>query len=233
MIYRELGKSVLKVSIIGFGCWPVSNDWTGARDKDSIATVSEAIELGNNFFDVIAPVYRFGHAERVLRRAIKGKRNSIYIASKCGLRWDSSKKIRHDLSKESILEEIDDSLKRLDTDYIDLYQIYWPDPNVSIEETMETLISIKEKGKVRYIGVSNFSIPLLKVASRYDDIVSNQILYNMINRNSDNYCGIPLSYRSEDEILPFCEKNNVSVIPYSPLMQGLLMTKAWSRLVRF
>lgn len=80
-------------------------------------------------------------------RAIKGKRNSIYIASKCGLRWDSSKKIRHDLSKESILEEIDDSLKRLDTDYIDLYQIYWPDPNVSIEETMETLISIKEKGR--------------------------------------------------------------------------------------
>ena len=135
MIYRKLGSSDLEVSALGFGCWPLGNEWTEANDQSSHETVKEAINLGINFFDV-APVYGFGHAEKVLAKAIKGKRDQIYIASKCGLRWDDSKNIKRNLSRESILEEIDLTLKRLDVDYLDLYQLHWPDPNTPLEETI-------------------------------------------------------------------------------------------------
>lgn len=221
MKYRELGKSGMKVSVLGFGCWPVGNDWTEADDQNSKETIQEAIKLGINFFDV-APVYGFGHAERVLGQAIKGHREDIFIASKCGLRWDDEKNITRNLSRESILEEIDNSLQRLDTDYLDLYQLHWPDPNIPIEETMETLNQLKEEGKIRHIGLSNFSVFLIEQAREYGEIVSDQVLYSMIDRNSDHYHDLPLTYRTESEILSYCREQEIGVIPYSPLAQGLL-----------
>ncbi|RPD35970.1 aldo/keto reductase [Petrotoga sp. HWH.PT.55.6.1] len=223
MIYRKLGSSDLEVSMLGFGCWPVGGEWTEAKDSDSIKTIKEAIKLGINFFDV-APVYGFGHAEEVLGKAIKGKRKDIYIASKCGLRWDSSKKITRNLSRNSILEEIDNSLRRLETDYLDLYQIHWPDPNTPLEETLDTLNELKKEGKIRNIGVSNFSAFLIERAQELSqaEIVSNQVLYNLIDRNSDHYHDLPLVYRTENEILPFSKDNRIGIIPYSPLAQGLL-----------
>ncbi|WP_164522213.1 aldo/keto reductase [Halocella sp. SP3-1] len=221
MLYRKLGSSGLKVSVLGFGCWPVGNDWTEANDKSSVETIREAMELGINFFDV-APVYGFGHAEKVLGEAIKGKRDQIYIASKCGLRWDDSKTITHNLSRESILEEVDLTLQRLDIEYLDLYQLHWPDPNTPLEETISTLNELKEKGKIRNIGLSNYNVFLIKEAKKYEEIVSDQVLYNMIDRNSDHYHDLALNYRTEAEILPYAENNNLGVIPYSPLCQGLL-----------
>jgi len=221
LLYRKLGSSDLEVSVLGFGCWPVGNEWTEANDKSSIETIREAIDLGINFFDV-APVYGFGHAEKVLGKAIRGKRDQIYIASKCGLRWDDSKRITRNLSSESILEEIDLTLKRLDIEYLDLYQLHWPDPNTPLEETITTLNKLKEKGKIRNIGLSNYNIFLINEAKKYGEIVSNQVLYNMIDRNSDHYHDLPLNYRTEAEILPYAAENNLGVIPYSPLCQGLL-----------
>lgn len=211
----------MEVSVLGFGCWPVGNEWTEADDQSSKETIKEAIELGINFFDV-APVYGLGHAEKILGEAIKGHRNNIFIASKCGLRWDNSGNIKNNLSRESILEEIDNSLRRLDTDYLDLYQIHWPDPNTPIEETMEIFNELRQKGKIRNIGVSNFSMFLIERARKFGEIVSNQVLYNMIDRDSDHYHDLPLTYRTESEIFPYCQKNNIGVIPYSPLEQGLL-----------
>ena len=221
MIYRKLGSSDLEVSALGFGCWPLGNEWTEANDQSSHETVKEAINLGINFFDV-APVYGFGHAEKVLAKAIKGKRDQIYIASKCGLRWDDSKNIKRNLSRESILEEIDLTLKRLDVDYLDLYQLHWPDPNTPLEETISTLNELKQQGKIRNIGLSNYNVFLINEAKKYGEIVSDQVLYNMIDRNKDHYHDLPLNYRTEAEILPYAEKNNLGVIPYSPLCQGLL-----------
>lgn len=221
MLYRKLGSSGLEVSVLGFGCWPVGNDWTEANDKSSVETIREAMELGINFFDV-APVYGFGHAEKVLGEAIKGKRDQIYIASKCGLRWDDSKTITRNLSSESILEEVDLTLQRLDIEYLDLYQLHWPDPNTPLEETISTLNELKEKGKIRNIGLSNYNVFLIKEAQKYGEIVSDQVLYNMIDRNSDHYHDLALNYRTEAEILPYAENNNLGVIPYSPLCQGLL-----------
>ena len=122
-------------------------------------------------------------------------------------------------------QEIDQSLKRLKTDYVDIYQIHWPDPNTPIQETMEALERIRETGKIRHIGVSNFSLALTKEAMNYGTVVSHQGLYNMLERNPDSYHNIPLDYRAEDEILPFCLENGMAFFPYSPLFQGLLTGK--------
>ncbi|WP_422447648.1 aldo/keto reductase [Thermoanaerobacterium sp. DL9XJH110] len=220
---RRIGTTDLEASVIGFGCWVISGRdfWTGTDDESSVRAVQAAYDMGINFFDV-APVYGFGHAEELLGKALKGKRDKVIIASKCGLVWDDSKRITNLLSRESILREIDDSLRRLGTDYIDIYQMHWPDYNTPIEETMDALNRIKKEGKIRYIGASNFPIKLLDEARKYGEIVSHQCLYNMIDRNADFYHNIPLYYKTEKEIIPHCRENRIAFIPYSPLCQGLL-----------
>lgn len=220
---RRIGTTELEASVIGFGCWVISGSsfWTGTDDESSIRAIQAAFDMGINFFDV-APVYGFGHAEELLGRALKGKRDKVIIASKCGLVWDDQKRITNLLSKQSILREIDDSLRRLGTDYIDIYQMHWPDYETPIEETMDALNQIKEAGKIRYIGASNFPIRLLNEARKYGQIVSHQCLYNMIDRNADFYHNIPLYYKTEEEIIPDCKEHNMAFIPYSPLCQGLL-----------
>lgn len=220
---RRIGNTELEASVIGFGCWILSGSdfWTGTDDESSIRAVEAAYDMGINFFDV-APVYGYGHAEELLGKALKGKRDKVIIASKCGLVWDDTKRTTNLLSKESILREIDESLKRLRTDYIDIYQMHWPDYNTPIEETMDALNQLKKEGKIRYIGASNFPIKLLDEARKYGEIVSHQCLYNMINRNSDFYHNIPLYYKTEEEVIPHCRENHIAFIPYSPLCQGLL-----------
>ncbi|MFD2670910.1 aldo/keto reductase [Marinicrinis sediminis] len=216
----------LNISAVGLGCWAFSgeNQWDDYDDSMSIQTIHQALDLGINFFDV-APVYGLGHAEKVLGQALKERnvnRADVIIASKVGLVWDAENRVTNNLTKESIMKEIDDSLERLQTDYIDLYQIHWPDPNTPIQETMLALNEVQKSGKIKYIGVSNFSLALTKEAMQYAEVASFQGLYNMIERNPSEYHTIPLGYRAADEILPLCEKEGMAFLPYSPLFQGLL-----------
>jgi aryl-alcohol dehydrogenase-like predicted oxidoreductase len=225
MRYRTVSSmESVTLSEIGLGCWPFSGAsvWDGFDKKASISTIHRALDLGVNFFDV-APVYGFGEAERVTGAALKGRdRSSFTIASKCGLVWDDAKQIKNDLSPESIRKEVEMSLRRLQTDVIDLYQMHWPDPSTPIEDTMDILLRLKEEGKIRFIGASNFSVRISEAAMKQGGLASQQGLYNMLERNPSSYHGIELTYRTEEEVLPFCKKHGQAFFPYSPLFQGLL-----------
>ncbi len=216
MEYRQLGSSDLNVSAIGYGAWGIGGGpfWNTEGEDNSIRSIEKAIDLGINFFDT-APVYGFGYSEELLGKALQSKRKDVIIATKCGLRWEKEalKAIEKRATEESILEEIDLSLKRLCTDYIDLYQVHWPDENTPIEETMNTLLQIQKEGKVRYIGVSNYSVDQMKESLKYGKIVSLQPMYSMLERDI------------EQERLPFCIDNNIGIICYSPLASGVLTGK--------
>lgn len=220
---KQVKATDISFSAVGFGCWAAGGSaiWNDSDDANSIRAIQRAVDLGINFFDV-APVYGFGHAETILGTALNGRREKVIVASKCGLVWDEAGNITNDLSAQNIRREIDDSLRRLQTDYIDIYQMHWPDPNTPIEETMVALETIREGGKVRYIGASNFSVELMNEAAQSGKLVSHQGLYNMLERNPESYHNIPLDYRTEAEILPYCRENGLAFFPYSPLFQGLL-----------
>jgi len=210
-------------SAVGFGCWAAGGGdiWNATDDDNSIAAIQRAVALGVNFFDV-APVYGLGHAEEILGKALGSNRQQVIIGSKCGLVWDDAGNVTNDLSPESLAREIDDSLRRLNTDYIDIYQIHWPDPNTPIDVTMQALSEVKKSGKILHIGVSNFSIALTDEARQQDAVVSHQGLYNLLERNPTQYHNIPLDYRTEDEVFPYCQEHGLAFFPYSPLFQGLL-----------
>lgn len=228
---RRAALAGLDLTVLGFGCWSVSGPkvWNTSTDQKSFEAIHKALDIGINFFDV-APVYGFGHAEAILGQALGQKRKDVLIATKCGLLWDNDGNIRNCLKPESIFREIDESLKRLNTDYVDLYQLHWPDPNTSIEDTMEALIKIQESGKIRHIGVSNFSVERTKRAMACTPVVSHQSLYNMLQRNADDYHEITLEYKTEQEILPFCKQTHQAFLAYSPLCQGLLSERSKSGL---
>ncbi|MDG3085346.1 aldo/keto reductase [Vibrio hannami] len=221
MNYKTIGD--LKVSALGVGCWAMGGTWNNILEIDSLDTVHKALDLGINFFDT-APIYGKGHSETVMGKALKGiPRDKVVIATKCGLPWHpETRKSRKDLSAESIFKEIDDSLRRLRVDHIDLYQVHWPDPNTPIQETAEALKEIQKQGKVRHIGVSNYSLDMTREMMKTVEVVSFQGLYNLIEQNPEHYHNIPLEYRAREEVLPFCRTNNMKYVPYSPLMQGLL-----------
>lgn len=174
-----------------------------------------------------APVYGFGLGEEIVGKAIKGKRNEVIIATKCGLRWDSDEGefyfdtyfngkryyVYKNNRKKSIIEECERSLKRLNTDYIDIYQIHWPDKTTPIDESLEALTILQEQGKIRAFGVSNFDINLLKEAVKYTRVESDQVKFSLLDR------GIVT------ELAPFCIENQISILAYSPLEQGLLTGK--------
>ncbi|MFQ5963210.1 MAG: aldo/keto reductase [Candidatus Scalinduaceae bacterium] len=216
MEYRILGKSDLNVSVIGYGAWGIGGEpfWKAEGDELSISSIEKAFDLGINFYDT-APVYGFGHSEKLLGKALRRKRKEVVIATKCGLRWEKEEigAIEKRATRESILQEIDLSLQRLQTDYVDLYQVHWPDENTPIEETMDTLLNIQKTGKIRHIGVSNYSVDEIKESLKYGQIVSIQPMYSMLERDVEN------------EILPFCIKKNIGVICYSPLASGVLTGK--------
>ncbi len=222
MKYREIPGTGVSASAVGFGLWGISGQWEGgANDKIAVEALHAAIDSGINFFDT-APVYGLGHAEKVLGKALKNRRNDVLIASKCGLVWGDDDQVSRNLSRNSLIAEIDQSLTRLGTDHVDLWQIHWPSDDMVLDETMEALNTVKASGKVRWLGVSNFSAVDTRRAKELADIVSWQGLYNAIERNSTSYRGDPLEYRTEDEILPLAEELNLGILPFSPLMMGLL-----------
>jgi len=228
MEFRELGESGLKVSVITFGAWAIGGwMWGGQDRKEALAGIQRALDLGVTSIDT-APAYGFGLSEEIVGEAIRGKRDRVQILTKFGLRWDTDKgvfyfdsqdndgkpvNIHKYAGKESVIRECEQSLKRLDTDYIDLYQIHWADSTTPIEETMEACSLLVQQGKVRAVGVCNYSVDQMKTAEKVLKLASNQIPYSMINRGM------------EDEVIPYCMKMNRGVLAYSPLQRGLLTGK--------
>src|SRR5579871_1779518 len=186
---RRLGNSDLQITRVGFGAWAAGGpgwefSWGEQNDADSIAAIHRALELGVNWIDTAA-VYGLGHSEEMVARAMKGWSGSKpYIFTKCGLRWDSTRTTQKILKEGSILQEIDNSLRRLQVEVIDLYQIHWPpEPDSSdLEEAWSTLAELKRQGKVRWIGVSNFNVKQLRRAKAIAPITSLQPPYSLINR---------------------------------------------------
>ncbi|HBH83206.1 MAG: aldo/keto reductase [Bacteroidetes bacterium GWE2_41_25] len=228
MEYRTLGKSEIQVSEIAFGAWAIGGWlWGGADAKDAIRAVETAIDHGMTTIDTAA-VYGFGLSEELVAKAVKGKRDKAQILTKFGMIWDEKKgkfyfstqdnngkdiDIYAYSSKERVLADCDRSLKNLGTDYIDLYQIHWPDATTPVSETMEALELLISKGKIRAGAVSNYSHDLMAEALKTLQIASNQIPYSMVNREI------------EKEIVPYCIDNNIGILAYSPLQRGLLTGK--------
>lgn len=211
---RRLGDTQLELSIVGLGCWAMGAggweySWGPQDDAESIKTIARAVELGLNWIDTAA-VYGLGHSEEVVGRAIKQLRQKPIVATKCGIRWDSSGNIERYVSRKTVRQEIDASLKRLGIEPIDLYQIHWPEPDENIEGAWEEMVKLAEEGKVRYIGVSNFSVEQLRRISRICPPASLQPPYSMIRRDV------------EAELLTYCAEHNIGVIVYSPMQKGLL-----------
>lgn len=212
MKYRYLGNSNLKVSAVGLGTWAYGNDTFGeVEDQQSIETIRTAVQSGINLIDT-APAYGAGHAEKVVGRAIKGIRDKVIIATKCGTHREGPKYIR-DLSPARIRREIEDSLRRLDIEQIDLYQIHWPDPDTPLEESVDELLKLKQEGKFKYLGVCNFDIELMDQISDMTDIISLQPQYSLLKREI------------EEELLPYIIKNNLGSLSYGTLGGGILSAK--------
>jgi aryl-alcohol dehydrogenase-like predicted oxidoreductase len=215
---HKLGNSDLDLTSIGFGAWAIGggdwqHGWGPQDDDDSIAAIQRAIDAGINWIDTAA-VYGLGHSEEVVARALKTASVKPYVLTKCAMTWGEDRKIVQTLKK--IREEVEQSLRRLQVEVIDLYQIHWPVPDEELEEGWSTMADLQREGKVRWIGVSNFSVAQMERALKIAPITSLQPPYSMINRNV------------EAEILPFCEKHGIGVINYAPMHSGLL-TGAMSR----
>jgi aryl-alcohol dehydrogenase-like predicted oxidoreductase len=214
---RKLGNSDLQITPVGYGAWAVGGSgwqfaWGSQDDKDSIDAIHRSLELGVNWIDTAA-VYGLGHSEEVVARALKswsGPRP--YVFTKCGLRWDAKGQAQKVLSAGSIRGEVEDSLHRLSIEVIDVYQIHWPpDPDSpALEEGWSTLAALQREGKVRWIGVSNFSVQQIKRAQAIAPITSLQPPYSLIHREI------------EEDVLPYCLHKGIGVVVYSPMASGLL-----------
>lgn len=214
MQYRILGNTGVNVSVIGLG----ANNFGGRNDEaSSFKVLDQALDLGVNFIDT-ADYYNFGESEKVIGKWLKDRRSSVILATKFEMALDNSPH-NHGASRYHMFNAVEDSLMRLQTDHIDLYQVHWPDPDTPIEETLRGLDDLVKQGKIRYFGSSNFSALMLSEAlwtSRYynlNSFVSEQCYYNLLHR------GIEL------EVAPYCSTNGLSVIPYFPLESGLLTGK--------
>ena len=211
---KQLGNTDMSLTAIGLGCWALGGGnwiggWGSQDDNESIATIHKALDLGINWIDTAA-VYGLGRSEQVVGRALKSVTKKPYVFTKCSSIWNEKREVSQSLKADSLRKEVEDSLRRLQLDVIDLYQIHWPNPDADIEEGWGTLAKLKEEGKVRYIGVSNFSVEQMQRAEKIAPISSLQPPYSLINRNV------------EKDILPYCLKQNIGVIVYSPMQSGLL-----------
>jgi aryl-alcohol dehydrogenase-like predicted oxidoreductase len=220
MMTRRLGNSDLNITLIGFGAWAIGGGdwqfgWGHQNDADSIAAIHRALELGINWIDTAA-VYGHGHSEEVVGRAVKGRRDKVLLATKCSRKLGADGAIHSILDAASIRAELEASLRRLQTDHIDLYQVHWPDPEPQIEEAWSEIAQAVKAGKVRYAGVSNFNPSQMRRLQAIMPITSLQPPYSMLRRDI------------EKEILPFCAEHGIGVICYSPLQMGLL-TGTFSR----
>ncbi|MFZ4863291.1 aldo/keto reductase [Sphingobacterium sp. Mn56C] len=231
MEFRKLGNTDLDVSVITFGAWAAGGWMWGSTDrKDAVDAIIASYHEGVTSIDT-APIYGQGTSEEIVGEAIKGlQRDKVQILTKFGMRWDlesprgdfamkSKDNSGKDIDiykyagKESVIKEVEDSLKRLGTDYIDLMQIHWPDTTTPISETMEALETLIQQGKIRTAGVSNYSTSQVKEARETLNIVSNQVPYSMLNRDI------------EKELVPYAVENDLSIIAYSPMERGLLTGK--------
>jgi aryl-alcohol dehydrogenase-like predicted oxidoreductase len=219
---RQLGPTDLHITPIGFGAWAIGGPdyafgWGPQDDADSVAAIVRAVDAGMNWIDTAA-VYGLGHSERVVARALKsiGSSRRPYVFTKCSLVWDEHGTISHSLKAASVRRELEDSLRRLETDVIDLYQVHWSkpwgmqEPAPDIEEGWSTLAALRQEGKVRHIAVSNFDVAEMERLKPIVPVASLQPPYSMLRR------GI------ESEILPYCYANNIGVIVYSPMAAGIL-----------
>lgn len=225
---RKLGYTDLDLSTIGLGTWAIGGaGWVGGwgpqDDKQSIATIRHSLELGINWIDT-APAYGLGHSEEVVGQAIKGIRDKVIIATKCGRVWDKDGNISGRLKKEDLCSEVEVSLKRLGIDVIDLYQIHWPDPDENIEEAWGTIADLVKEGKIRYAGVTNFNVEQLKRIQPIHPVASLQPPYNILVRGGIIHpAGGKLTM--ENGLFDYCSANNIGVIVYSPMQKGLLTGK--------
>jgi len=211
---RQLGTTDLQITLVGLGAWAIGgngwlNGWGPQDDDDSIATIHRAIERGINWIDTAA-VYGLGHSEEVVGRALKGMTERPYVFTKCSRVWDDPMTINSVLKADSIRRECEASLKRLQVETIDLYQIHWPRPDEDIEEGWNTLVALQREGKVRHIGVSNFDVDQLQRAQAIAPVASLQPPYALVRREI------------EEAVLPFCGEQKIGVIVYSPMVSGLL-----------
>jgi aryl-alcohol dehydrogenase-like predicted oxidoreductase len=209
----KFGNTDMMITRIGFGAWAIGGGnwafgWGPQDDGEAIAAIHRAIEKGMNWIDTAA-VYGLGHSEELVARALKGMSEKPYIFTKCGLVWDDTRKTSQNLKAESIRRECEASLRRLNVDVIDLYQVHWP-VDKDLDEAWEMMKKLRSEGKVRYIGVSNYNVEQLKQSMKIAPVSSLQPPYSLLNR------------QYEKEILPFCKENGIGVIVYSPMGSGLL-----------
>jgi aryl-alcohol dehydrogenase-like predicted oxidoreductase len=210
---KRLGNSDLLITPVGFGAWAIGGSgwefvWGEQDDKQSVAAIHRALDFGVNWIDTAA-VYGMGHSEEVVAFALRtwpGPRP--YVFTKCGLRWDDQGYVHRDLSAASIRRECEDSLRRLNMDVIDLYQIHWPTED--LEEGWSAMAQLQKEGKVRWIGVSNFNVEELRRAQKIAPVTSLQPPYSLVHREA------------EQEVMPYCRSNGTGVIVYSPMASGLL-----------
>ncbi len=211
---KRLGNSDLFITPIGFGAWAIGGSgwefaWGGQDDSDSVSAIWEALDAGINWIDTAA-VYGLGHSEEVVARALEWMKTRPYVFTKCSMVWDERREIGHRLKADSIRRECEASLRRLRVETIDLYQIHWPDPDEDVEEGWATLAALKQEGKVRHIGVSNFNVQQMRRAQAIAPITSLQPRYSLLHREI------------EEAVLPFAARENLGVIAYSPMASGLL-----------
>jgi aryl-alcohol dehydrogenase-like predicted oxidoreductase len=214
MLTSRLGNSDLHITPLGVGAWAMGGagwlfSWSHQDDGASISAIHAALDAGMNWIDTAA-VYGLGHSEEVVARALIGRANRPYVFTKCARIWDENRQIGKSLKADSVRRECEASLRRLKVDVIDLYQIHWPEPDEDVEEGWATLARLKEEGKVRWIGVSNFNLDQLKRAQAIAPITSLQPPYSLNRREV------------EADVLPYCVEQNIGVIAYSPMGSGLL-----------
>ncbi|MBC3541357.1 aldo/keto reductase [Rufibacter sediminis] len=229
MEYRKIGTSDLEVSVLTFGAWAAGGwMWGGTERQEAVDAIKAAYDHGMTSIDT-APIYGQGLSEEIVGEAIKGiPRDKVQILTKYGMRWDLAKgdfamhsqdnqgkdiDVYKYAGRESIIKECEDSLRRLGTDYIDLYQIHWPDTTTPIQETMETVAELIKQGKIRQAGVSNYNVAQMQEAEKYLTLASNQVPYSMVHRDI------------EADVVPHSLEQNISILAYSPLERGLLTGK--------
>jgi len=211
---RKLGNTDFEITPIGFGAWAIGGGnwkfgWGPQDDSESITAIHHALDLGINWIDTAA-VYGLGHSEEIVAKALKGISDRPYVFTKCALPWNEKREIYNSIKKDSVIKECEASLRRLQIDVIDLYQIHWPNPDSEIEEGWTALSELKRQGKVRYIGVSNFNVNQIKRAEKIAPVSTLQPPYSRVQPEA------------EKDILPYCLKQNIGTIVYSPMMSGLL-----------
>lgn len=213
---RQLGTTNMRLTTVGLGTWalggPWEYGWGPQDDEEALGAILEALDLGINWIDT-APAYGLGHSEELVGRALRQTTHRPYIATKCGILWNEKKEKVVHLKRDSIRRECHDSLRRLGVERIDLYQMHWPDPDPDIEEAWEEMARLVEEGKVRYIGVSNYSVAQMERVAKIHPIASLQPPYSMLRRDA------------ERELFGHCAKHGIGVVVYSPMQRGLLTGK--------